>query len=411
MITRIVCALYWFNPLVWLAARRMCAERERACDDLVLDGGSRASDYAAHLIEIARSFRRVPQVAAIAMARASRLERRVAAILEDGRNRKRSAKAAVAFIALGIVGFELLIGGNAMKNPPGPWSLDRSMVSDQLKKFIAEKKAQAKAAAISEGKPMLAEFRSVFVAAEKGDWMAVSNIFAIFRKPMSPSDGRDPNDYCRHGSQWATAQEILGAFEQFAAGEEKYSVSFGREVIASIPPGSIYFGGTDPGRFVVTALCESHANGQPFFTLTQNALADLGYLQYVRGMYGSRIYTPTEQDHQRCFNEYMTDVSRRMKENKLKPGEDVEQIGTNKINVSGQVAVMAINGLLAKLIFDKNPEREFYLEESFPLDWMYPHLEPHGLIMKINRQPSAELSDEVVKRDREYWTRYIQPTG
>src|SRR5262249_54530506 len=31
MIARLACAVYWFNPLVWVAARRMCIERERAC--------------------------------------------------------------------------------------------------------------------------------------------------------------------------------------------------------------------------------------------------------------------------------------------------------------------------------------------------------------------------------------------
>jgi len=64
---------------------------------------------------------------------------------------------------------------------------------------------------------------------------------------------------------------------------------------------------------------------------------------------------------------------------------------------------MAINGLLVKLIFDKNPGREFYIEESFPLDWMFPNLSPNGVIMKINRQPMAELSEEMVRRDHEYW--------
>jgi hypothetical protein len=71
--------------------------------------------------------------------------------------------------------------------------------------------------------------------------------------------------------------------------------------------------------------------------------------------------------------------------------------------VSGQVAVMSINGLLARMIFDRNPGREFYIEESLPLDWMYPYLEPHGLIMKINREPQAELPDETLTRDRAYW--------
>jgi hypothetical protein len=70
---------------------------------------------------------------------------------------------------------------------------------------------------------------------------------------------------------------------------------------------------------------------------------------------------------------------------------------------------MAINGLLAKTIFDRNPDREFYVEESFPLDWMYPHLTPNGLIMKINRQPLAGLADELVQRDHEYWSGYLRP--
>ncbi len=85
LLARLTCALYWFNPLVWVAARAMCLERERACDDLVLTGGWKPSDYAAHLLEIARRFRRIPQVAAIAMARSSHLEERIAAIVDISR--------------------------------------------------------------------------------------------------------------------------------------------------------------------------------------------------------------------------------------------------------------------------------------------------------------------------------------
>ena len=70
----------------------------------------------------------------------------------------------------------------------------------------------------------------------------------------------------------------------------------------------------------------------------------------------------------------------------IKPGEDVRVVD-NRVSVSGQVAVMAINGLLTKIIFDKNPTNEFFVEESFPLDWMFPYLTPYGIIMKINRNP------------------------
>ena len=200
--------------------------------------------------------------------------------------------------------------------------------------------------------------------------------------------------------------EIDLAYDQVVNCDPKYTAILADGIIKSIPAGSIYFGGTDPGRGVPTAFCKSHADADPFFTLTQNALADGTYLEYLRAMYGGKIYTPTAEDSQRCFQEYMTDATRRMQEKKLKPGEDVRMVD-GRVQVSGQVAVMSINGLLTKLIFDRNPDREFYVEESFPLEWMYPHLEPHGLILKLNRKPLAELPEETLDRDREYWRRLV----
>jgi hypothetical protein len=104
------------------------------------------------------------------------------------------------------------------------------------------------------------------------------------------------------------------------------------------------------------------------------------------------------------------DAKKRLQNHQLKSGENVNvDPASGRVQVSGQVSVMEINGLLAKVIFDRNTNHEFYVEESFPLDWMYPYLEPHGLIMKINRQPLTGMSDEIVQRDRDYWTKYIAP--
>lgn len=119
------------------------------------------------------------------------------------------------------------------------------------------------------------------------------------------------------------------------------------------------------------------------------------------------IYTPSNEDSQRCFSEYMADAQERMKKGQLKPGEDVRTVD-NKVQVSGQVAVMSINGLLTKVIFEHNPHNEFYVEESFPLDWMYPHLTPYGIIMKINRNPLPELTQEVLDRDHYFWSQYSE---
>jgi len=125
-------------------------------------------------------------------------------------------------------------------------------------------------------------------------------------------------------------------------------------------------------------------------------------------LYGNRIYIPTQEDITNAFGKYQEDTRRRRGEGKLLPGEFFEDVGAIT-ELRGQIAVMAINGALSKLMFEKNPEREFYVEESFPLNWMYPHLSPHGLIMKISREALPELSGDIVQRDHEYWTHYIGP--
>jgi tetratricopeptide (TPR) repeat protein len=125
------------------------------------------------------------------------------------------------------------------------------------------------------------------------------------------------------------------------------------------------------------------------------------------------IDSANNDESQRCFQEYLADASRRLEHDRrlpnephqIKPGEDVKVV-ENKVQVQGQVAVMAINGLLTKVIFDKNPDHEFYVEESFPLDWMYPHLTPYGIIMKINRQPVPEFTQDMLDRDHQFWAEY-----
>ena len=304
-----------------------------------------------------------------------------------------------------ILGFGLGIAGCGPRESTTWESFKDPATAAQLKAFVAEKEAQARA-----GTDDVSVYQAFFAAAQKGNWPAVNKAYKALKR-HAPQYRHSPsaNDERLSGPCWQVAMEIWGAFDAFGEGDEKYSAAFGKDVMASIPPGSIYFGGTDPGRFIVTALQKSQVRGEPFFTLTQNALVDSTYLAYVRGLYGAKIYIPTDEDARVCFQSYMEDARQRLQNNQLKPGEGIQTDGEGRITVSGQVAVMEINGLLARIIFEKNPDRDVYVEESFPLDWMYPFLEPHGLIMKLNRQPRPVLTEDLVQQDRDYWAKLIQP--
>ncbi len=104
MLAQIACALHWFNPLVWIVARQLRVERERACDDHVLNIGTKASEYAAHLLEIARSMQSMKGtfMAAVAMAKPSQLEGRLLAILDPRLRRRNLSRVATAVVALAL---------------------------------------------------------------------------------------------------------------------------------------------------------------------------------------------------------------------------------------------------------------------------------------------------------------------
>jgi TonB family protein len=95
---QVLLTVVWFNPLMWLACRRLRRESEQACDDAVLSRGVPAREYATHLLEVARICRRpeAPWAAALPMAHASTLERRIAAMLNPALNRTALSRRAIA---------------------------------------------------------------------------------------------------------------------------------------------------------------------------------------------------------------------------------------------------------------------------------------------------------------------------
>ena len=101
LVTRAAVALFWFHPLMWSLERIARAECERACDDLVLESGTKPSDYAEHLLSIAKALPRVDPFRSVtlAMSRRSQLEGRLLSILQPHVRRGNFSLSAVGSIA------------------------------------------------------------------------------------------------------------------------------------------------------------------------------------------------------------------------------------------------------------------------------------------------------------------------
>jgi TonB family protein len=121
-------ALYWMNPLFWIACARLRIESERACDDVVLGFGIDAASYATHLVDLARSFRNRRWLAAPSIARPSTLERRVVAMLNPELNRRpvprRRKLAAAVMVLLAALPIAAATGGagapsGVLRDPSG----------------------------------------------------------------------------------------------------------------------------------------------------------------------------------------------------------------------------------------------------------------------------------------------------
>jgi len=123
MMAHVARAVYWFNPLAWLAARGLRAEAEAACDDLVLGAGLPARDYARHLLDVALSARDSRRVGggAVAMAQSPKVEGRLRAVLAQSLSRRPVSRgsaagllAAALLLALPLATLRLVAQGQAV---------------------------------------------------------------------------------------------------------------------------------------------------------------------------------------------------------------------------------------------------------------------------------------------------------
>jgi hypothetical protein len=286
-----------------------------------------------------------------------------------------------------------------------PVPTPEQVVSNKVSQFARSRRDIAEAIARKFDLKLSAEVERFFAAAEAGRWEELKTMFEDFKLRLHSDEG---------------AQDLRkiwpAMFETFCVNEvardwpAQQLLDYGQAVLGALRPGMVYVGGTDAGRYIPTLLNET-SGGEPHIIITQNALADGSYLNYLGFLYGDRMATLTGEESQRAFQSYLADVQQRFAHDRefpdeptqLRPGEDV-RITDNRVQISGQVAVMSINERLLQTLLANNPDLSFALEESFPLRSTYGAASPLGPLMEL-RAPEEEnpLTAERAAQSLDYW--------
>jgi len=160
-----------------------------------------------------------------------------------------------------------------------------------------------------------------FEAVEAGRWNEIERLAKALREKLSAADLLQ---------LWPPIHETWGAVQEARNWPPEKLLDYGNAILESLRPGMVYVGGTDPGRWIPTLLNET-SEGERHIVLTQNALADATYLDYVNFLYGDRLTALSSDDSKRAFDEYLADARKRLEHDQAfltnrnnRPGEDIK---------------------------------------------------------------------------------------
>jgi len=252
-----------------------------------------------------------------------------------------------------------------------------------------------------------------FDAVEGGNWEEINAAHeALLLSKDQLNQPRSPELH----QIWRPVQEAWGAAREVHNWPAQKLLDYGQAVLGSLRPGMVYVGGTDPGCFIPTFLNET-SEGEHHVVLTQNALVDDSYLDYLNFVYDTRLNTLGHDDSERALQEYIADAQKRFQHDQqfpdepkqIRPGEEFHVGENNKISVAGPVAVMAINEALFQRLMDKNPDASFAIEQSFAFTSIYSNAAPLGPLLELRVQEAGDpLTTEHAAQSVGYWREVSQ---
>ena len=199
---------------------------------------------------------------------------------------------------------------------------------------------------------------------------------------------------------------------------------YGRDMLKDLPRDAFVFGGTDPGRFVPTYMIlgesfvdpkdrrDAEFDRRDLVIVTQNALADAFYQKYIHDH-----YAPGRPKAQGWLEKWLGRDKQYPVDSTIMPSEQelmeiVRNVSMNLppgANPQDPNVGILYHAAIAQWIFEKNKDkREFFIEESFSMEWTYAYAVPNGLSYRLNKEPLETLPPEVVAEDFRFWNAYVE---
>jgi Tfp pilus assembly protein PilF len=148
------------------------------------------------------------------------------------------------------------------------------------------------------------------------------------------------------------------------------------------------------------------------YIITQNALADTFYNQYIRNHYSTDRPSPRG-----WVDRWLGRDKHFPKAPLVLPRQEdimaiyqaaIEKRQRDSSAVDPNSDPTVLNSLVGEWIWQRNKDqRAFFVEESFPMEWSYPNAVPHGLCYEIKKDPVPVLNPDLVQGDMDYWKEYI----
>jgi hypothetical protein len=240
--------------------------------------------------------------------------------------------------------------------------------------------------------------------------IGAAGLIAIWKSPLM----RAVTAFCICGLP------VFGFFQNHKNSSQRehwFGWEYGHRMLADLPRHAVVVAGTDPGRFICSYMIlgesaqpsrvkrDPNFDRRDLFVITQNAAGDPFYLNYVRDHYGAERPRPAAG----WFERFLGRADQYPPDTLVLPSEEEVQriiapLRDDIVNRTEMEAAGILNSEVMRWIWEKNrAHHEFFVEESFPMEWSYPYAIPRGLGYMIQPEEVPELADEIVAADFEYW--------